>query len=63
MLYLKHLQTEAQVDLVEGIVRYDKAIVHQQEVVAEVAIAQSQRLLLGDVLQGHQRHIATAINL
>lgn len=63
MLYLKHLQIEAQVDFVKGVVRHDKAVVHQQEVVAEVAIAQLQRLLLGDVLKGHEPRMATAINL
>lgn len=60
MSYLQQLQVEAELDSIKGVARHHKAVVHQQEVVTQVAIAEVQRLLVGDVLQGDELHVSIA---
>ena len=60
MSYLQQLQVEAELHSIKRVARHHKAVVHQQEVIAQVAIAQLQGLLVWNVPQGDELHVAIA---
>lgn len=55
--HLQQLQAEAQLDSVERVVWHNKAIVHEQKIIAEAAIAQHERLIGCNLLQSDQLQV------